>query len=928
MDHHRLPGGGSSPAPGAAIGHASEDAREPASSVTVGEILDRVTDGFFALDRQWRFTYVNARAERIFRRKRDRLIGRVIWDALPEDLTSRFRGEHEEAVSSGRVVMAEEHFAANDRWYEIRIYPSCTGVSVYMSDITARRRAEQEVERSEALRRAAVEASGVAFWELDPQSNEICWSDQARELFGVVPGEESFDLAWTRIHPEDRERVAEALQRAVDPAGDGAYRVDFRIIRPHGSTLWVESRGRTSFEQTPAGGRATRIRGAMLDVTESREVERALRENEERLRRVLRASPVPMILYASDGEVLHVSSSVTDQTGYEADQLRDIHVWLRLAYRERADEVWERVRQLMEVEGALPPTEFPLWIRSGEQRTILVSSAHVGRLPDGRRVRLAAWQDITEQKRVQEALGESVERFHTLADNMSQFAWMADASGWIFWYNKRWYEFTGTTLDEMEGWGWRKVHHPDHVGRVVEKISRCFETGEAWEDIFPLRRKDGGYRWFLSRAIPIRDAEGSVIRWFGTNTDVTEQREAEEELRRANERLEQRVRVRTAELRRRAEQLARLTSELTLVEHRERRRIAQVLHDHIQQILMAARMRLELIARDLAGADSATVRSVSTMLDEALCASQSLSVELSPPVLHEVGLAAGLEWLARRMGETHGLVVDLTTDERAATEREDVRILLFQSVREALFNIVKHAGVGRARVELAPHGDDYLRVTIADDGKGFDPSEAGLTGARGAGGLGLFSIRERLTRLGGHMEVDSAVGRGTRLELIAPLRVLYAERSDRDGDEPRTEITVPTAGAGVVASEVADGPIRVLLADDHPVVRKALAALLRDEPDIEIVGEVSDGRAAVESAGQLLPDVILMDFSMPEMDGIEATRLIHSKLPRIRIIGLSMYPEVDRSAAMMDAGADAYISKREKPDALLRAIRRVVTQRA
>ena len=118
---------------------------------------------------------------------------------------------------------------------------------------------------------------------------------------------------------------------------------------------------------------------------------------------------------------------------------------------------------------------------------------------------------------------ESESRFRTLADNMAQFAWMADADGSIFWFNKRWFDYTGTTLEEMKGWGWRKVHHPDHVDHVVEKISRCFETGEVWEDTFPLRRHDGTYRWFLSRAMPIRDEKtDKVVRWFGTNTDITE----------------------------------------------------------------------------------------------------------------------------------------------------------------------------------------------------------------------------------------------------------------------------------------------------------------------------------------------------------------------------------------------------------------------
>jgi PAS domain S-box-containing protein len=124
---------------------------------------------------------------------------------------------------------------------------------------------------------------------------------------------------------------------------------------------------------------------------------------------------------------------------------------------------------------------------------------------------------------------------------MSQFAWTADAVGWIYWYNKRWYDYTGTTLEEMQGWGWQKVHHPEHLDRVVKVIRQCFESGTPWEDTFPLRGRDGAYRWFLSRALPIRNETGDVVRWFGTNTDITKQIEAETALRALNETLEQRV---------------------------------------------------------------------------------------------------------------------------------------------------------------------------------------------------------------------------------------------------------------------------------------------------------------------------------------------------------------------------------------------------
>lgn len=139
---------------------------------------------------------------------------------------------------------------------------------------------------------------------------------------------------------------------------------------------------------------------------------------------------------------------------------------------------------------------------------------------------LAVSRDITRQKHNEDAVRTSEQRFRALADNMAQFAWLADASGYIYWYNQRWFDYTGTTLDEMRGWGWQSVHHPEHVERVSRKFKSCLERGNLWEDTFPLRGADGTYRWFLSRAVPMRDEKGNVILWCGTNTDITEHRNA------------------------------------------------------------------------------------------------------------------------------------------------------------------------------------------------------------------------------------------------------------------------------------------------------------------------------------------------------------------------------------------------------------------
>jgi PAS domain S-box-containing protein len=113
-----------------------------------------------------------------------------------------------------------------------------------------------------------------------------------------------------------------------------------------------------------------------------------------------------------------------------------------------------------------------------------------------------------------------------LADNMAQLAWTCDRLGNATWYNQRWLDYTGLSFQETQEWGWTKCHHPDHVDRVAASVKRARESGEVWEDTFPLRGRDGRFRWFLSRAIPIRDEHGEISRWFGTNTDITDQREA------------------------------------------------------------------------------------------------------------------------------------------------------------------------------------------------------------------------------------------------------------------------------------------------------------------------------------------------------------------------------------------------------------------
>ncbi|MFN0219182.1 MAG: PAS domain S-box protein [Hyphomicrobium sp.] len=172
-------------------------------------------------------------------------------------------------------------------------------------------------------------------------------------------------------------------------------------------------------------------------------------------------------------------------------------------------------------------------IRKPDGREVLaIGDATPVRDPSGKQIgAVLTIRDDTKRHAVEQNLREAEVHFRSMADNISQLAWMAQADGALFWYNKRWFDYTGAAPEDMMGWGWRAVHHPDHIDRVIAHFRQSIESGEQWEDTFPLRSREGEYRWFLSRAQPIRDEAGDIVLWFGTNTDVTDIREAQDALR-------------------------------------------------------------------------------------------------------------------------------------------------------------------------------------------------------------------------------------------------------------------------------------------------------------------------------------------------------------------------------------------------------------
>ncbi|MEX0701688.1 MAG: response regulator [Planctomycetales bacterium] len=368
---------------------------------------------------------------------------------------------------------------------------------------------------------------------------------------------------------------------------------------------------------------------------------------------------------------------------------------------------------------------------------------------------------------------------------------------------------------------------------------------------------------------------------------------------------------RTGEAEARARELRAVSAQLTHAEQRERRRLAELLHDQLQQLLVAAKMRVGLVRAEVADAEQRrTLSETEDLLKQCLHATRSLAVELSPPVLQDQGLTPALEWLARWMRDCHGLRVEVEGDGDAEPDADAIRVLLFEIVRELLLNVVKHARTECAEIQVSRF-DDLVQVIVRDAGIGFDAAMLGAEGQT-AGGFGLSNVRHRLELMGGQFDLESAPGAGTRVLLRAPAS-LGLDAGRASAHRPRS-----TGQPSPHRKRV-----RVLLADDHRMVREGLVALLGRYEEIDLVGEASDGRMVVDLARRLRPEVVVMDVSMPQMSGIEATRIIAAELPAVRIVGLSFHDEEDMAQAMLAAGAAAYLTKDRLSDDLVDLIQSV-----
>ena len=645
------------------------------------------------------------------------------------------------------------------------------------------------------------------------------------------------------------------------------------------------------------------------DITERKTAEQTIRESEERYRILAETASDAIIRIDATSTIEYTNTAVENVFGYAAEELvgQPLTMLMPEELRERHLAGFAHYLKTGEKNLNWLSIEVPAQHKDGHHFPLEISFGeyHQG----SRRFFIGIARDITERKHSEDKLRESEEQLRALADSIPQLAWMAEADGFIFWYNRRWYEYTATTPEEMEGWGWQTVHDEEMLPKVLKRWQTSIRTGEPFEMEFPLRRgADKIFRWFLTRVVPIHDSNGKIVRWFGTNTDVEELRQS----------------------RLQAEQANRLKDEFLAT-------LSHELRTPLNAILGWSKMlQTNNLGEDGAKKAVATIernaRSQNQLIEDLLDVSRIITGKLRLDIravdLPNV-ITAAID-AVRPAAEAKNIHLQILLDPRAGPISGDPDRLQ-QIIWNLLSNAVKFTPKnGRIQIRLE-RINSHIEIVVSDTGKGIEPeflpnvfdrfsqSDGSMTRRHGGLGLGLAIVRQLVELHGGTVSVESdGSDHGTTFTVSLPLLPV---RRDSISDVPRIHPKAEESGAGLDCPPELTG-LRVLLVDDEADSRD-LVNLVLEECGAEVVTAESASEALEAVKGEKF-QIIISDIGMPDEDGFslirKIRRLTDEQGGNTPAIALTAYARAEDRVRALRSGFQIHIAKPVEPAELIAVV--------
>ncbi len=858
-------------------------------------ILESITDAFFAVDRAWRFTYVNRQAERVLDRRPGDLLGKVLWDEYPGLAGSEFERAYRRADDERVAVSFTSYYPDHDRWYEVYCYPAPDGLSVYFRDVTGRVRAEERERRllaaSERLRRTYETALSNTpdfnyIFDLDGRFTYVnaallgLW----RKGLDEAVGRDFFDLGYP---PELAARLQRQIRQVIDT------RQPVRDDTPYTSHLGERMYEYIFVPVLGAGGEVEAVAGSTRDITERKRAEEALRRGEERLRLIVEsAADYAIFTLDLDGKVATWNSGARNLLGYEEQEIvgRDGSILF-------IPEDIERGVPEQEIEKALDRgrAENERWHVRNDGTRFWASGLLMPMRDGGGAVGLLKiMRDTTEQKRTEQELEVSRERLDLVVNSSEVGLWYCDLPFDGLVWNPKCKEHFGLAPDaEVTIDTFYERIHPEDREVTRRAIERSIGDRSEYDAEFRTVDPQGRVRWVRAIGQPFYDVEGTPLRFDGITVDVTGRIEQEQALREADRRKDEFLATLAHELRnplapirnalhlmRRPDGDGEMESERAMAE-RQVTHLARLIDD-LMDVARISQGKIDLHreAVDLATIVSQSVETARPQIDDRR---HRLTVSLP-------GEAIRLEADPTRLEQ---VLWNLLNNSAKYTEPGgEITLTVEPDGGEAVLR-VQDTGIG-IRPEMLPNVFDmFVQV---DDHKGH--SQGGL-------GIGLSLVRTLVEMHGGSIAAHSE-GPGMGSEFVVRLPIL-ARAKGKD-----TQARGHHGGP-------ADRPPsrRILVVDDNVDAARSLARLLARLYDQE-VRVAHDGPEALAIAGEFLPEVVLLDIGLPGMDGNEVARRLRLRpeFRRALLVALTGWGQEDDVARSKEAGFDHHLVKPADPDAL------------
>jgi PAS domain S-box-containing protein len=532
---------------------------------------------------------------------------------------------------------------------------------------------------------------------------------------------------------------------------DASLNCEIALVRPDGSRIDVRLDSRRMVKE----GHAPSVRSVLTDITERKRVQDALSASVEFSNRLIESMQDGLSVVDVDGVHLDVNPALSTMTGFSREELLGSGLPHPYWPPEERDVIEAALQKVLQ--GQMDTFELTFRRKDGERFPVILSPSAVKDAQGAVVGYMATIKDISVRKQAERALKASEERFRDIVNTTDGIVWEADATTFdCTFVSDQAQRLLGYPAgDWLKPGFWVEHLHPDDRAWVPELSASYTRRMEPYAIEYRFIARDGRTVWFHDIVTVV--AEAGAPRWLrGIMVDITRSKQVEEKLREMAADLEAKVEERTKQLR-------RLSAQLTMTEERERRMLAEDLHDNLAQLLAVIKIKLTTLA---AGSLPSAVSEVVALVDQAERSARSITMELSPPILHRLGLMPALEWLGDEMERVYGIAVRVRCDACDMQLGQEIQAVLYRSVRELLINVAKHAKVRDAIVSCLC-GTGPLVIVVEDDGCGFDPVDQGR-GLSGQRSFGLSSIYERLANLGGAMEVDSSPGNGTTVTLTIP----------------------------------------------------------------------------------------------------------------------------------------------------------------